>query len=259
MLKLEKEPLSSPWPVAHDAFQIAKSPAYAELLDCLPSEYQTEILQQCRARHYRRHQQIVRELQPGSKLYFINRGRVRVTLIAGDGKEVSFMELYAGDNFGELSAIDGEPHSVNVIAQESTTIIAMPVQIFHRILHNQPEFCLLLLKRMSCMMRRLRRRIFEYSTLDIQQRIRAELLRLAKENVDLDGVSRVANPPTHAEFARRISCHREAVSRELKKLERQGVFKKDKRRLIFPDYRQLQPPVEAVSQMRLARRVSGDG
>ncbi len=216
----------------------------AVLLRGLGDRERQKILAQCAVRRYARGAQIVREMELDHNMYFIARGRVQVTLFSSDGREVSFASLGQGENFGEMSVLDGQPRSANVIALSDTDMIVMPPAVFRRLLHKHPTVALELLQQLTAMIRRLCDRIFEYSTIGVNHRIHAELLRLARGNLDLDGVARIANVPTHAQLASRVSCHREAVSRELKALENGGVLVKKKRKFIVPKIRLLQDLVD---------------
>ena len=216
------------------------------LLSLLPDAYLASVLQKCSTKKYFRHQFIVRESERNNNLFIINTGRVRVTLFSMSGKEVSFVDMCAGENFGEISAIDGGPRSASVMALEDTEITVMPGSLLQTMLLDQPQVALQLLKQMASIVRRLCNRIFEYSTLGARNRIHSELLRLARENLDLDGKARIHSPPTHSEIASRVSCHREAVSREMKLLENQGVIEKRTKKLIVPDCKLLETLVLSV-------------
>ena len=168
------------------------------------------------------------------------RGAVRVTLFSSNGREVSFIDLAGGANFGELAALDGQPRSANVIALRETHLIIMPPQVFRRMLAAHPAVAEALLRQLTAIIRRLCERIFEYATSGVHARIHAELLRLARAHLDLDGVARIPRPPTHAHLASRVSCHREAVSRELKSLQNAGLITREKGRLVVPNLQRLQ-------------------
>lgn len=221
-------------------------PKESVLLGLLDPGEREKLLLQCATRKYARGEQIVREMENSNNMYFIERGKVRVTLFSRDGREVSFADLQQGENFGEMSVIDSKPRSANVIALTETDITIMPSAVFRRILHEHPAVALELLRQLTAMIRRLCDRIFEFSTIGVNNRIHAELLRLARKNLDLDGIARIPNVPTHAQFASRVSCHREAVSRELKALEKRGILQKKNRKLIVPKIALLQEMVDHV-------------
>jgi CRP-like cAMP-binding protein len=62
---------------------------------------------------------IIREGDPPDGLYVIKSGTVKVTKSAqAEGVEATLAILKGGDNFGEMSLIDGLPHSADVVAMQ---------------------------------------------------------------------------------------------------------------------------------------------
>jgi len=224
-------------PVYSSVTKQYKGPALLGLLD---HKVREKVLLQCVTRRYAKGEHIIRATELDNKMYFIDRGRVQITLLSRDGREVNFANRESGDHFGELSLIDGKPRLATVTALAETHMIIMPPRVFRRMLDRHPAVAFVLMAQLSAMVRRLCRRISEYSTTDVSHRIRAELLRLAGGHLDLDGVVRIPHMPTQAQFAGRVSCHREAVSRELRSLEKEGIVVKKRRRLIIPNIALLQ-------------------
>ena len=66
--------------------------------------------------------------------------------------------------------------------------------------------------------RTVTRRVYEFSTLHVDNRIQAEVLRLATLAGREGKGARIVPAPTHVEIASRVSTHREAVTRELNRL-----------------------------------------
>ncbi len=210
-------------------------PHSISLFRSLPDHESAALINQCRRLTYLKNEYVVRHNDIDTNFYIIESGKVRVTLFSSEGKEVSFIDLNRGENFGEFSAIDGQPRSANVIALEPITLLIMPRAVFLRLVTENPIICVDILNQLTAMIRRLCDRIFEYSTLDVSARIQQAILKLAKENIDLDGVARIYNPPTQAEIASRLTCNREAVSREYSHLELLGIMQKRRGTLIFND------------------------
>jgi CRP-like cAMP-binding protein len=75
--------------------------------------------------------------------------------------------------------------------------------------------------------RRLSERVLEFSTLAVQNRIHAELLRLATEAGQQRGQALLSPAPSLSDIADRISTHREAVSRELSRLGSTGLLRRE--------------------------------
>ena len=217
----------------------------AEALNELGSEeVKKQVLLECQQQEFEKGDQIVRAHDGDSNVYFIDSGCVRVILYSRRGKEVSFTDISAGGHFGELSAIDGEPRSANVLALEKTTITIMPAEVFVGLVEQYPQVSLFFLRQLTAMVRRLCDRIFEYSTLGVTHRIRAEILRIARQCTDLDGVARIKNMPTHSQLGARLSCNREAVSREVNYLQRAGIIKRGHRKFIIEDISRLERLIE---------------
>jgi CRP/FNR family cyclic AMP-dependent transcriptional regulator len=79
------------------------------------------------------------------------------------------------------------------------------------------------------MIRFLIDRVYQYGALDVKDRVRMEVLRLARENMSGEDTAAIRNFPTHKEIANRVNTHREAVTRELNELSRMGLIAQDKR------------------------------
>ncbi len=217
-------------------------------LGALNQEDREALINSLQQKAYKKGEQIVRAMDDDTNVYFIQSGSVRVTLYSSDGKEVNFVDLNPGGNFGEISAIDGKPRSANVIALTNTVITVIPSREFLNILKSYPDACLKILSQLTSVVRRLCDRIFEYSTLVVRDRVIAELLRLSRPVVGDQGVARIDNPPTQTEMASMVSCTREAVSRELNKLESNGIIKRVSKCIVVKDYLKLKALVKRVKK-----------
>jgi len=89
-------------------------------------------------------------------------------------------------------------------------------------------------------------RVFEFSTLPVQGRVIVELLRLAEKGRASEEEGKVViNPaPTHYEMSRRISTHREAVTRELNHLVDEEIITVQRRRIDVLDMERLRELAE---------------
>lgn len=215
-----------------------------ELFDCLGSADRDVFARLCRWRRYAAHQYIVGHQDETNDVYFIVEGRVRVTVFSPSGKEISFRDLPAGKSFGELSAIDGGPRSATVIALCDTVVAAMSAASFRRVLIDHPDVAAKTMRHLAGLVRKLSERVFEFSALAVRNRIHAELLRLARDQ-GIEGDSGLIAPaPTHADIASRVSTHREAVTRELNALARDGLLERRGRTFVIPDIARLAQLVE---------------
>jgi CRP-like cAMP-binding protein len=90
-------------------------------------------------RTYPKDTMIFSENEPGSELYIIQKGTVKITKIVGD-KEVLIALLPAGDIFGEMALLENKPRSASAIAHdEEVTLLAVNKSNFQRMVQTQPQ------------------------------------------------------------------------------------------------------------------------
>lgn len=188
----------------------------------------------CAWRRYELGETIFDYLDKSDDVFFIGAGEVRVIIYSLAGKAVSFRELGAGEVFGEFPAIAGGPRSARVEALTNCLIASMAASSFREILQTEPGVAQALLPQLVMKIRALTARVYEFSTLAVNNRIQAELLRLANL-VSHGNTARIVPAPTHVEIASRVSTHREAVTRELSHLSRIGIIERRGAALIIKD------------------------
>jgi CRP-like cAMP-binding protein len=154
--------------------------------------------------------------------------------------------MRAGDWFGDFSAIDGLCRSADVVAMEDTLLASMPPASFRRLLQEHPKVCERMLLRLVACVRDLTDRVFDFSTLGVQNRVHAELLRLARLAGVNGNTARIDPAPKHTDIAGQISTYREQVTRELSAMVKQGLVQRDGRALVMPDVARLERLVAEV-------------
>jgi CRP-like cAMP-binding protein len=172
-------------------------------------------------------------------VYFLITGKARVIIYSASGKAVAFRDLGPGDVFGEFAAIDGQLRSATVEAVEPCFLAVIRAADFREVLAREPTIMAAMLEHAIAQIRSLTARIYEFSTLAVNNRIQAELLRLAQQGQIQAGATRLTPAPTHLEIASRISTHREAVSRELSRLARLGLIERRGPALVIKDVTRL--------------------
>jgi CRP/FNR family cyclic AMP-dependent transcriptional regulator len=158
-----------------------------------------------------------------SDVLFVVKGAARVKLQAIPGREILLRDLAAGDFFGELSTTEKMFGLTGLVAVTEVIFARMPAAVFRSIVHNHPEVCEHVLAFMAEQVRGLLTRVREFTSLNARHRIYAELLRLSRPAAGCPSAALISPPPAHAEIAARVSIRREAVTRELKALERAGI------------------------------------
>src|SRR5690349_5756691 len=87
-------------------------------------------------RHYARNAYMVRAQAVADGLYVLMAGRAKVLVEDGDGREVILSTIEAGDFFGELSLIDGQPRSATVQALDACEVLYVPRCAFNEFMQS---------------------------------------------------------------------------------------------------------------------------
>ena len=198
---------------------------------------------QCSWRRATSGQWLIDYQDASNDVFFVVSGSVRV-MIQSAGREVLLRQIDAGEFFGELAAIDGQPRSSGIVATTDVTIARMPASVFRAAIHAYPEVCDRLLGILAGQIRTLANRVNEFSTLDVRYRIYAELLRLSRPDRANAHLATISPPPVHTEIAARVSTRREAVARELKALERAGLIERRQGAIALCDTQRLRRMIE---------------
>jgi CRP-like cAMP-binding protein len=215
------------------------------LLKSLTQKERDDLVRHCRFRRYADGEHIIDGQSSGREVYFVVAGMVRVVNYSPSGREVAFDDIPAGNFFGELAALDGGPRSAFVQAQApGATAAAMPPDIFLDLLQRYPKIGLEIMRRLARVVRFSTERIMDLSTVGANNRVHAELLRLAQA-AGGDGKSSVISPiPHHADIASRVSTTRETVARVFSELTRTGMLERNKSALVVRDVARLTELVE---------------
>ena len=138
------------------------------------------------------------------------------------------------------------PRSAGVLALESSLLASMSPAVFWRLLRGEPLVAERVLRRLASFVRRLPDRIIDLSTLGVQSRVHAELLRLAREAGVARNAARIEAAPRYADIASQVSTSREQVTREFSALVKAGVLERTGRALIVRNIARLERLVEEL-------------
>jgi CRP-like cAMP-binding protein len=222
---------------------------HVRILADLPPARLDQLAGTCRWQDYGVGEPILSYQDPSTEVFFLAAGKARVIIYSAEGKAVIFSDLRPGAMFGEIAAIDRGARSAGVDAVEPSTIASLTAGQFQNLLLQEPTVAVATLRHLTAEVRRLSERVLEFSTLAVQNRIHAELLRLATEAGRQQGQALLSPAPSLSDIADRISTHREAVSRELSRLGSLGLLRREGSGLRITDVARLE---------RLVREARGE-
>ncbi len=176
---------------------------------------------------------IVSQSDPGDALFVLVRGRVKVVLYGEKGREMILSSFRPGEFFGEMSLLDGQPRSANVIAIEPSALYVLERNAFAKYLGENPRIALNILAEMSRRLRRADSIIGNLALLDVYGRVARMLRELAAaDGQETEGGVVIRQRPTQAEMAAMIGTSRETVSRALSEFQRRGFLEISGKRIV---------------------------
>lgn len=180
------------------------------------------------SRDYEKGQMILLEESTGETFFIITSGTVKVTRLSDDGREVILALLGESDFFGEMSLLDGEGRSANIVANEDAEVMTLSRRDFLECLETYPKIAIALLEELAVRIRKSDQQIESLSLSDSEQRIGITLIRLAEERGTIKrGDVTVQNLPYQQDIANMAGTSRETVSRTLKLLEDKKLVKRN--------------------------------
>ena len=190
------------------------------------------------AKHFENGNYIFLEDSEGEQCFFVLEGSVKVTRLSNDGREVILAMLNEGDFFGEMSLLDGESRSANVIALEKTKVLTLDRNDFIAVVNDYPQIAVQLLKELARRLRKSDRQIASLSLSDAEKRIALCIIRFADEQgVIQNGKVSIPKTPIQQDIANMAGTSRETVSRALGLLEKEDLIERNGRELIILDYK----------------------
>jgi CRP-like cAMP-binding protein len=159
-----------------------------------------------------------------TETYFLLSGTVIGQLVAANGREILFTEIAQGGYFGELASLDGHARSITISAHSDCVLGKLQGADFLALLRMYPQLAINLATDLGTRLRRMNDRVFGLVVHNVETRVRVRLMQLAQEQEQLVNGGVISNAPTHEVISNFIGANREAVSRVIAQLNRDGVI-----------------------------------
>ena len=187
---------------------------------------------------YKKGHVILEEDSTGDHCYFLTRGRVKITRVSSDEREVILALLGPGDFFGEMSLLSGEVRSANVVTLEKTKALTLNTVDFLGTLELYPKVSINLLRELAIRLQKSDEQIASLSLSDAERRIAISILRIAEEQGTIQHGNVTIDPlPSQQDIANMAGTTRENVSRIYKLLVEDGHVQRISKKLIIVDFK----------------------
>jgi CRP/FNR family cyclic AMP-dependent transcriptional regulator len=202
------------------------------MFSMLDSEGLADLAGVARRRTFEQGEVIFHRDDPGSTLFVIRTGRVRIFLTSHEGQEVALALFQPGDAFGELALFDGQPRSASAMAIEPVEAYCIQRQDFMRAVMRRPMMALQLLTTLSQRLRQTDSMVEDLLFLDVHGRVAKKLLELAETHgvATPEGV-RIEMRLTQSDLAALVGASRESVNKVMSYLLTKRYVSAEKRKI----------------------------
>ena len=222
----------------------ASPPGAAEppFLAALDPASRADLRERGRLQRYRPGGVLLYEGQSDAPVVILLDGRVRVSALASDGRELVLAFRGPGSILGELAALDHGRCSATVTALDDVQAITLRPSEFLDFLRARPEAAISLLRLLGQRQRDTDRRRIEFAALDTPGRVAARIVELAARfgQPQPDGTILITLTLSQEELATWIGSSREATVKALAQLRALGWLETGRRRIRVNDLQALQ-------------------
>jgi CRP-like cAMP-binding protein len=158
---------------------------------------------------------------PGTALFAVSVGTVKITVPSIDGREAMFNLLHPGEIFGEIALLDGQPRTADAVAMSDCELMVIERRDFLTFVNSEPTVASKLIELLCARLRVLSDHFEEVVFLNLPQRLARILLRLYEES------GRDKKPKlkiTQLELSQMLGSTRESVNKQLRIWEKAGII-----------------------------------
>ena len=188
-------------------------------------------------KHYDKKDLIYLPGDVSDQVYLLKEGRVKISKLSEDGREITLVILEPGEIFGESALIDDkETRSTVAEALENAYLCVISRRDFEEFINNKPELALSITKLMGFRRRQIENMLEDLVFRGVHERLALLLLRLSERHgKEVDGKNLIDISLTHYDYANLIGSTRETTTACLNDFKREGLIEFQKRKVVIID------------------------
>ena len=186
-------------------------------------------------KHYDKKDLIYLPGDVSDQVYLLKEGRVKISKLSEDGREITLVILEPGEIFGESALIDDkETRSTVAEALENAYLCVISRRDFEEFINNKPELALSVTKLIGFRRRQIENMLEDLVFRGVHERLGILLLRLAERHgKEVDGKKLIDISLTHYDYANLIGSTRETTTACLNDFKREGLIEFQKRKVVI--------------------------
>lgn len=165
---------------------------------------------------------------PGREIFLVLDGRIRLSILSGDGRELSFAHAGPGSVFGEIATLDGGERTAGATAISKVQAMSLPQKALLELIEANPKVAMAAVRFLCQRLRETDQRLEAIALHRIEVRLARLLLGILK--LEAPGARGKAVPldlgMSQGEIALLIGASRPKVNIALTQLEEMGAIKR---------------------------------
>lgn len=194
-------------------------------------------------RHAPKKQVLYFPTDSSNSIYMLKAGKVKISRLTPDGKEIILTILGPGEIFGELGITGQQEREEFAEVTDDAIICVVGMADLQRMMKENPKFNTEILKFIGFRLKRVQSRLESLIFKSAEQRIRSLLKELGEEHGSIiagdENQREVRLGLTHDDIAKLTATSRQTVTTQLNELEKKELIKYDRKRIYVKDLRQL--------------------
>jgi CRP/FNR family cyclic AMP-dependent transcriptional regulator len=160
---------------------------------------------------------------PGTGLLGVLSGSVRISVTSADGRDIALNIIRAGEIFGEIALLDGQPRTADAMAMSDCELMVLERREFVPFLRSQPDVMLKLMEILCSRLRRTSAQVQEVTFMGFPIRLAKTLLELVAATESSASTGKVAI--TQREISQIVGRSRESTNKQLRAWVKRGWVK----------------------------------
>lgn len=222
---------------AERTHEAARALAAAALFAGVPPGPLYRLAERAVERQFARGEVVFQRGEPGSAMYLVRSGLLKVYDSSPDGTELLLTTVPPGATVGELALADGGERSASVAALQPSRVLVVGREQFLSVLRAESALAEPLLRYLAAHLRRVTDLAADLVFLDLSARVAKLLTRLADESGEPVVPGLVLRSLTQSDLAAMVGASRQSTNKVLRGFVQAGYLELDGRqiRLLRPD------------------------
>lgn len=169
---------------------------------------------------------------PGGEMFIVMEGRIRLSVLSAEGRELSLRHAEAGALIGEMAALDGGARSADATAVTEASVLALARADMDRLLAERPALARAVIRFLCRRLRDTTDQMESIALYRLEQRLARFLLALARADVEAGRqTARLELALNQGEIADMLGASRPKLNGALAALETAGAVAREGRAL----------------------------